>query len=139
MTACGRLCCKSLKTPGDKFPARSRNKPRSLIDVASGSLPKSPVSLSPGDEVPPTCLLESRVYSSKNLRSTVQKDFYNTIGTSRTSQDVRLEDIDQVAVQSQFYEYTSLMLGSARQCPAAVAFALGETVKLQDDADVVGQ
>src|SRR6476619_7159348 len=44
----GRLCCKSLKTPGDKFPARSRNKPRSLIDVASGSLPKSPVSLSPG-------------------------------------------------------------------------------------------
>ena len=47
-----RLCCKSLKTPGDKFPARSRNKPRSLIDVASGSLPKSPVSLSPGDEAP---------------------------------------------------------------------------------------
>src|SRR3954465_14682710 len=47
-----RLCCKSLKTPGDKFPARSRNKPRSLIHVASGSLPKSPVSLSPGDEVP---------------------------------------------------------------------------------------
>ena len=28
----------------------------------------------------PTCLLESRVYSSKNLRSAVQKDFYNTIG-----------------------------------------------------------
>src|SRR5436190_9924482 len=51
--AMGRLCCKSLKTPGDKFPARSRNKPPSLIDVASGSLPKSPVSLSPGDEVPP--------------------------------------------------------------------------------------
>src|SRR3954466_5243110 len=52
MSANGRLCCKSLKTPGDKFPARSRNKPRSLIDVASGSLPKSPVNLSPGDEVP---------------------------------------------------------------------------------------
>jgi hypothetical protein len=42
----------SLKTPGDKFPARRPNKPRSLIDVASGSSPKSPVSLSPGDEVP---------------------------------------------------------------------------------------
>ena len=51
MSGVGRLCCKSLKTPGDKFPARSRNKPRSLIDVAPGSLPKSPVSLSPGDEV----------------------------------------------------------------------------------------
>src|SRR4030095_11783250 len=47
-----RLCCKSLKTPGDKFPARRRKKPRSLINVVSGSLPKSPVSLSPGDEVP---------------------------------------------------------------------------------------
>ena len=35
----------------------------------------------------PTCLLESRVYSSKNLRSTVQKDFYNTIGTSETNGD----------------------------------------------------
>jgi hypothetical protein len=42
-----RFCCKSLKKPGDKFPARRRNKPRLLIDVASGSLRKSPVSLSP--------------------------------------------------------------------------------------------
>jgi hypothetical protein len=55
--AWGRQClfladCVDLKTPGDKFPARSRNKPRSLIDVASGSLPKSPVNLSPGEEVP---------------------------------------------------------------------------------------
>ena len=34
------------------------------------------------------------------------------------------------------------MLGSARQLrlrPAAVAFALGAAVELQDDADVVGQ
>ena len=34
------------------------------------------------------------------------------------------------------------MLGSARQLrlrPAAVAFALGETIELQHDADVVGQ
>src|ERR1700730_9590287 len=37
--------------PGDKFPAGRRNKSRLLIDVASGSLPKSPVSLSPDDEV----------------------------------------------------------------------------------------
>jgi hypothetical protein len=46
------LCCKSLKAPGDKFPARRRNKPRLLIDLASDALPKSPVSLSSGDEVP---------------------------------------------------------------------------------------
>ena len=36
----------------------------------------------------PTYLRESRVYSPKNLRSTVQKDFYNTIGTDRTSRTV---------------------------------------------------
>jgi hypothetical protein len=52
LRAACRFCCKSLKTPGDKFPARRPNKPRSLIDVASGSLPRSPVSLSLGDEVP---------------------------------------------------------------------------------------
>src|SRR3984893_4512606 len=50
--ALSRFCCESLKTPGDKFPPRRQNKPRSLIDVASGSLARSPVSLSPGDEVP---------------------------------------------------------------------------------------
>jgi hypothetical protein len=32
----------------------------------------------------PTCLLESRIYSPKNLRSTVQKDFCNTICHNRT-------------------------------------------------------
>src|SRR5580704_3214846 len=32
----------------------------------------------------PTCLLESRVYSSKNLRSTVQKDFCSKICQERT-------------------------------------------------------
>ena len=47
-----RLCCKSLKTPGDKFPAKSRSKPRSLIGMASGSLPRSLVSSSLSDEVP---------------------------------------------------------------------------------------
>ena len=52
----GRLCCKSLKTPGDKFPARSRNKPRSLIDVASGSLPKVASEFITWRCGPPPCL-----------------------------------------------------------------------------------
>ena len=37
---------------GLSHPPEVETKPRPLIDVASGSLPKSPVSLSPGDEVP---------------------------------------------------------------------------------------
>ena len=43
---------------------------------------------------------------------------------------------------SQFYEYTSLMLGSARQLrlrPPPMTFPLGETIELQHDANVVGQ
>src|SRR5262245_10406955 len=70
----GRFCRKSLQTPGDIFPARRGNKLRSLIDVASGMLPKSPVSLSQGDELPHTFTLRLI-----NLRSTVQKDFCNKI------------------------------------------------------------
>jgi hypothetical protein len=34
---------------------------------------------------------ESRVYSSKNLRSTVQKDFYNTICHKRKSHEADSE------------------------------------------------
>jgi len=59
LNAATRLRC---KTPGDKFPARRRNKPRSLIDVASDRLPKSPVSLSPGNEV--LCVLKTRFGNS---------------------------------------------------------------------------
>jgi hypothetical protein len=40
---------------------------------------------------------------------------------------------------SQFYEYTSLMLGSARQRPAAVVFAVGVTIEHEPHLDVVGQ
>ena len=36
---------------GNDFPARKRNNSRPLIDMASVSLPKSPVSSSPGNEV----------------------------------------------------------------------------------------
>jgi hypothetical protein len=65
-------------------------------------------------------------------------------GTSRTSQDVRLEsakwgkaDIDQVAVTSRNFLH-ALMLGSARQLRLRLAaFALGETVKLQHDDGLV--
>src|SRR4051794_12023923 len=48
----GGLCCKSPKLKSDNFPARRQSKSRSLIDMASISLPKSPVSLSLGDKVP---------------------------------------------------------------------------------------
>jgi hypothetical protein len=70
MSATGRYCCKSPKLKSDNFPARRQSKSRSLIDVVSISLPKSPVSLSLSDEVP------SYVYSKgapENFRSAVPK------------------------------------------------------------------
>src|SRR5215467_6561408 len=51
-TAMCRYCCKSRKLPGDNFPAESRYVRRPPIFVASVPLPRSPVSLWSGDEVP---------------------------------------------------------------------------------------
>jgi hypothetical protein len=60
-----RFCCKSPKLPGDIFPARRQTNPRSLIDIASGSLPKPPVSLSSGDEVPHMSTRKPRLQPGK--------------------------------------------------------------------------
>ena len=76
----GRYCCKSPKLMSDKFLAGILNKPRSPIDVAAGSLPKSPVSLSLDDEVPHIFIRKSRLWPREFLNS-VQKDFCNSIGT----------------------------------------------------------
>ncbi len=48
-----RYCCKSPKLPGDNFSALRRYDRRPPICVASIALPRSPVSLSLGDEAPP--------------------------------------------------------------------------------------
>src|SRR4029453_6029841 len=47
-----RYCCKSPKLPGDNFLAVRRSDRRPPIYVVSITLPRSPVSLSSGDEVP---------------------------------------------------------------------------------------
>src|SRR5262249_37275720 len=61
MSAMGRLCCKSPKLPGDKFPAVRRSDRRPPICVVSITLPRSPVSLSSGDEVPHIFTRKSRL------------------------------------------------------------------------------
>src|SRR6266446_2551402 len=52
MSAHGRLCCKSPKLPGDDFLVVRRSDRRTPLCAASTTLPRSPVSLSVGDEVP---------------------------------------------------------------------------------------
>src|SRR3974390_940048 len=47
-----QYCCKSPKSPGANFSAVKKIHRRPLIRVPSIALPRSPVSLSSGDEVP---------------------------------------------------------------------------------------
>src|SRR5262249_35131753 len=61
MSALCRLCCKSPKLHGDKFPAVRRSDRRPPICVVSITLPRSPVSLSSGDEVPHIFTRKSRL------------------------------------------------------------------------------
>jgi hypothetical protein len=51
-TGSGRYCCKSRKSPGDNFTAKGPRDRRPSISVLSIALPRSPVSLRSGDEVP---------------------------------------------------------------------------------------
>src|SRR5215471_11911486 len=79
----GRYCCKSPKLSGDNFPAVRRFDRRPPIYVVSITLPRSPVSLSSGDEVPHIFTRKSRLKPGEFL-ITVQRDFCNNIGTKRT-------------------------------------------------------
>src|SRR5215831_11957459 len=56
----GRYCCKSPKLPGDNFPVVRRFDRRPPIYVISIALPRSPVSLSSGDEAPHIFTRKSR-------------------------------------------------------------------------------
>src|SRR5216684_2016978 len=66
-SAVGRLCCKSPKLAGDKFPAIRRTNRRPPICVVSITLPKSPVSSSSGDEVPHIFRRKSRLQPGEFL------------------------------------------------------------------------
>src|SRR5262245_34901181 len=61
LSASGGYCCKSRKLPGDISPAIKRFDRRPPICVASITLPKSPASLSSGDEVPHIFTRKSRL------------------------------------------------------------------------------
>jgi len=52
MSVFGGLCCKSRKLQGYGFFAKTQNGKRSPIHMTAIALPKSPVSLALGDEVP---------------------------------------------------------------------------------------
>src|SRR6516225_7173796 len=73
MSASGRYCCKSPKLPGDNFPAIRRSDRRPPICVVSITLPRSPVSLSSGDEVPHIFTRKSRLQPGEFLISSAKR------------------------------------------------------------------
>src|SRR5215510_10984921 len=73
MSAFDRYCCKSPKLPGDNFPAVRRSDRRPPIYVVSITLPRSPVSLSSGDEVPHIFTRKSRLQPGEFLITSAKR------------------------------------------------------------------
>src|SRR5215510_8292151 len=73
MSARGRYCCKSPKLPGDKFLATRQTNRRPPIYVGSITLPRSPVSLSSGDEVPRIFTRKSRLQPGEFLITSAKR------------------------------------------------------------------
>src|SRR5215467_3545676 len=73
MSPNGRYCCKSPKLPGDNFPAVRRFDRRPPIYVVSIALPRSPVSLSSGDEVPHIFTRKSRLQPGEFLITSAKR------------------------------------------------------------------
>src|SRR5215472_7347413 len=68
-----RYCCKSPKLPSDNFPAVRRSDRRAPIYVVSITLPRSPVSLSSGDEVPHIFTRKSRLRPGELLITSAKR------------------------------------------------------------------
>src|SRR6476469_6415183 len=72
-SASGGYCCKSPKLPGANFLAVEKSDRRPPIDVASITLPRSPVSLSSGDEVPHIFTRKSRLRPKEFLIASAKR------------------------------------------------------------------
>jgi hypothetical protein len=66
-------CCKSPKLPGANFSAVEKSDRRPPLDVASITLPRSPASLSSGDEVPHIFTRKSRVQPKEILIASAKR------------------------------------------------------------------
>src|SRR5499425_465842 len=73
MSGIGRLCCKSPKLPGDDFLTVRRSDRRTPVCAASITLPRSPVSLSSGDEVPHIFTRKSRLRPGEFLITSAKR------------------------------------------------------------------
>src|SRR5271166_2662242 len=96
MAAFGRYCCKSRKLRGDKFPAGRQSKPQSPVCVASIMLPRSPVSLSRGDEVSHIFYTKVACTAKRNFDHECKKTF--STASTRTGSKVGLSTVGRECV-----------------------------------------
>src|SRR6476660_6805188 len=68
-----RFCCKSPKLPGANFSAVKKSDRRPPFEVASITLPRSPASLSSGDEAPHIFTRKSRVQPKEILIASAKR------------------------------------------------------------------
>src|ERR1700738_4453439 len=73
LDAACRYCCKSPKCPGANFLAVKKSDRRPPIDVAPITLPRSPASLSSGNEVPHIFTRKSRVQPKEILITSAKR------------------------------------------------------------------
>src|SRR5436190_21049307 len=87
MSVNGRLCCKSLKLPGDKILAIRRTNRRPPIYAASVTLPSSPARSSSGNEVPHIFTRKSRLQPGGFLVTSAKRllQQYLPIATERSA------------------------------------------------------
>ena len=78
-----RFCCKSPKLPGADFLAVRQSDRRPPIDVAPITLPRSPASLSSGDEVPHIFTRKSRVQPKEILIASAKRLLQQNLPTRR--------------------------------------------------------
>ena len=73
MSAECRLCCKSRKLQGSEFFAKTQSGRQSPIRITSFALPKSPMSLTRGDEVPHVLTRKSRLQPAEFLITSAKR------------------------------------------------------------------
>src|SRR5229473_191120 len=73
MSPPGSFCCRSRKLQGDEFFAKTRNGKQSTIRITSIALPKSPVSLTCGDEVPHIFTRKPRLQPAEFLNPSAKR------------------------------------------------------------------
>ena len=81
-----RLCCKSRKLQGSEFFAKTQSGKQSPIRITSFALPKSPMSLTRGDEVPPVVTRKSRLQPAEFLITSAKRLLQHNLPNSDIGQ-----------------------------------------------------